>query len=156
MRRQVRRINRELNVISHHEAMNEVTLRRSAVVAMPAKCKRYALIAFGWLCVAVGLVGVVVPGLPTTIFMILAAWAFSKSSERFQAWLLGHPRFGPAVVAWRDNGAIPARAKVLALATMTLSLAIISVFVATSWTLPSVVGGIMLCVAIFIVTRPNA
>lgn len=136
--------------------MSEATLRRSAVLAMPAKCKRYALIAFGWLCVAIGLVGVVVPGLPTTIFMILAAWAFSKSSQRFQAWLLGHPRFGPAVIAWRDRGAIPACAKALALATMTLSLAVISVFVATTWVLPAIVGAIMLCVGLFIVTRPNA
>jgi uncharacterized membrane protein YbaN (DUF454 family) len=135
--------------------MNEVILRRSAFTAMPAKCRRYALIAFGWLCVAIGLVGVVVPGLPTTIFMILAAWAFSKSSERFQAWLLGHPRFGPAILAWRENGAVSRRAKALALVTMTFSLAVISVFVATSWVLPAVVGGIMLCVGAYIVTRPS-
>ncbi len=136
--------------------MTGISFRRPAVLAMPAKCRRYALIAFGWFCVVVGLVGVVVPGLPTTVFMIVAAWAFSRSSERFQSWLVGHPRFGPAVTAWRERGAIPRRAKYLALATMTVSLAAIALLFAGSWVLPAAVGGIMVCVGLFIVTRPDA
>ncbi|MEL0022405.1 MAG: YbaN family protein, partial [Rickettsiales bacterium] len=68
-----------------------------------------------------GLIGIVVPGLPTTVFLLMAAWAFSRSSERFQNWLLAHPRLGPPVIAWRERGAIPARAKILAVAMMSVS-----------------------------------
>jgi len=50
-----------------------------------------ALICFCWLCVVLGLIGVVVPGLPKTPFLLLAAWVFSRSSEKFQVWLLNHP-----------------------------------------------------------------
>ncbi|MEK9644419.1 MAG: YbaN family protein [Alphaproteobacteria bacterium] len=88
---------------------------------MRARSARYALIAFGWICVAVGVIGIVVPGLPTTVFLLMAAWAFSRSSERFQNWLLAHPRLGPPVIAWRERGAIPARAKILAVAMMSVS-----------------------------------
>jgi uncharacterized membrane protein YbaN (DUF454 family) len=82
---------------------------------------RYFLMCLGWLCVALGLIGIVVPGLPTTPFMLLAAWAFSRSSERFQAWLLDHPSFGPAVRDWRERNAISRQAKSLAVGMMTLS-----------------------------------
>lgn len=123
---------------------------------MTTRSARYALIAFGWVCVATGVVGIVVPGLPTTVFLLLAAWAFSRSSERFQNWLLGHPRFGPPVVAWRDRGAIPLRAKILAVATMSASLAWIVLFVAESWEMPVTVGAVMAAAGLYVATRPNA
>jgi hypothetical protein len=75
--------------------------------SMISRTGRYVLIAFGWLCVAIGLVGIVVPGLSTTVFLLIAAWAFSRSSPRFQEWLVEHPRLGPPVQAWRDRGAFP-------------------------------------------------
>lgn len=149
-------VNPRLNGIGHIGTMDHVALHADAPQMISSRSARIALIAFGWLCVAVGLVGVVVPGLPTTIFMIIAAWAFSRSSARFQRWLLEHPRFGPAVIAWRENGAIPPRAKLLALVTMASSLAFISFFVAHDWVLPAVVGAIMTAVAVYILTRPNA
>jgi uncharacterized protein len=122
---------------------------------MTSRTGRYLMIAFGWLCVGIGLVGVVVPGLPTTVFLLIAAWAFSRSSERFQRWLVEHPRLGPPVNAWRDRGAIPLKAKVLAVVTMSGSLAIITAY-GGGWILPAIVGAIMVCAAIFMITRPNA
>ncbi len=122
---------------------------------MTSRTGRYLMIAFGWLCVGVGIIGVVVPGLPTTVFLLIAAWAFSRSSERFQRWLIEHPRFGPPVVAWRDRGAIPPRAKVLAVVMMCTSLAIIVVY-GDGWILPTVTGTIMACAAAYVVSRPNA
>lgn len=121
-----------------------------------SRVARYALIAFGWICVAVGIIGIVVPGLPTTVFLLMAAWAFSKSSQRFQNWLIGHPRLGPPVIAWRERGAIPPKAKVLAVVMMSASLAWIALFVAETWVLPAVVGAIMTAAAVYVVTRPNA
>lgn len=117
---------------------------------------RYLMIAFGWICVGVGLVGVVVPGLPTTVFLLVAAWAFSRSSDRFQRWLIEHPRLGPPIVAWRERGAIPLKAKVLAVVMMSASLAIIVVYGAGGWVFPAVVGAVMAGAAAFVISRPNA
>ena len=123
---------------------------------MTPRTLRYVLAAFGWLCVGIGVIGIAVPGLPTTVFLIVAAWAFSRSSERFQAWLLSHPWLGPPVIAWRERGAISVRAKILAVATMTASLLWVVFFVAQSWELPVAVGTVMATGAIFVVSRPSA
>ena len=78
--------------------------------------------AMGLCFFGLGAVGTVVPGLPTTPFMLLALWAFSRSSERFHNWLYNHPVFGPPLQQWREHGIIPVRAKVLAVSVMTLSV----------------------------------
>ena len=57
--------------------------------------KKIILISIGWLCVGLAFIGTFVPGIPTTIFLIIALWAFAKSSKKFHAWLLNHKRFGP-------------------------------------------------------------
>jgi len=116
---------------------------------------RHLLIAFGWLCVALGMIGVVVPGLPTTIFLIMALWAFSKSSRRFHDWLYNHSRFGPPLRRWTAHRVIPPRAKMLAVAMMATSWALIAFAIADNWMLPIAVGAVMLGVAAYIVTRPS-
>lgn len=82
----------------------------------------------GGLSVGLGVVGVVLPLLPTTPFILLAAYCFARSSPRLEQWLLRHPRFGPTIADWRAHGAIAPRAKRLALltiaATFGLSLAL--------------------------------
>ncbi|ABI56374.1 YbaN family protein [Alkalilimnicola ehrlichii MLHE-1] len=111
--------------------------------------------SLGILCVAIGSVGVVVPLLPTTPFLLLAAWAFAKGSERWRAWLLDHPRLGPCIRAWQTERAIPYRAKVLAVASLLLSL-LIALWLA----LPPVALGLqataLVLVSAFILTRPTA
>ena len=72
----------------------------------------------GLVAVGVGGVGVVLPGLPTTGFFVLAAWCFSKSSPRLEAWVLGLPGIGQLVLDYRDGLGMPRRAKVLAIAMM--------------------------------------
>lgn len=114
---------------------------------------RWALIAFGFVNVAIGVIGVVVPGLPTTVFLLIAVWAFSRSSRRFQAWLLHHPRLGPLVRDWRRHKVIPRRAKILAAAMMTMSFAYVWMFVATDWVLPAVLAGVMVPALVYIWTR---
>jgi uncharacterized membrane protein YbaN (DUF454 family) len=79
----------------------------------------------GWLglglaCVALGSVGMVVPGLPTTVFFIVAAWAFAKSSPRLEAWVLRLPRIGPMVVDYRNGLGMPRRAKVFAIGAIVV------------------------------------
>jgi len=72
--------------------------------------------AAGWLAVGVGGLGVVVPGLPTTVFFIVAAWCFSRCSPRFERWVLDLPRIGPMVRDHRAGLGMPRRAKAVAIA----------------------------------------
>ncbi len=116
---------------------------------------RPLLLAFGWANVGIGMVGIVVPGLPTTVFLLMALWAFSKSSPRFHRWLYTHPRLGPPLRDWNEHGVIPARAKVLAVAMMTLSLVWVTFGIAEGWQLPAAMAACMIPVALFIVTRPS-
>lgn len=79
---------------------------------------RYLYMAGGLGCVAVGGLGIIVPGLPTTVFFIMAAWCFSKSSRRLEEWVLGIPGFGPAVRGYRAGYGMPRRAKVAAISSI--------------------------------------
>jgi uncharacterized membrane protein YbaN (DUF454 family) len=76
----------------------------------------------GWIFFGLGIVGVFLPVLPTTPFMLLALWAFSNSSEKFHQWLYHHPVFGPPLQQWHEHGVIPLVAKVFAFSFMSLSM----------------------------------
>lgn len=116
---------------------------------------RWGLFAFGWVNVGLGMVGIIVPGMPTTVFLIIAAWAFSKSSDRFQRWLWEHPRFGPPIRSWHDHRVIPLKAKVLAAGMMTASFLYVTFFVAESWLLPALLAAVMVPAGAYIVTRDS-
>ena len=75
----------------------------------------------GLSCVGVGGIGLVVPGLPTTVFFIMAAWCFSKSSRRLENWVLNLPGVGPMVRDYRAGLGMPRRAKVLAITCIVLA-----------------------------------
>jgi uncharacterized membrane protein YbaN (DUF454 family) len=68
--------------------------------------------------VGIGGVGVVVPGLPTTVFFIMAAWCFSRSSQRLEQWVLNLPRIGQLVTDYRAGLGMPQRAKVMAISSI--------------------------------------
>ena len=125
---------------------------------IPARCwwLRYGLLAFGWLNVGFGLLGAVLPLMPTTVFLLIALWAFSKSSLRFHAWLYDHPRFGPALRAWHRERAIPRRAKGLALFMMLVSLLGLGLVSGHGWTAAGLAALVLLPVAGYIVSRPDA
>lgn len=116
---------------------------------------RWLLFAAGWLCVAIGIVGLVLPGLPGTVFLILAAWLFARSSPRFEAWLLAHPRLGPNVRKWRERGVIPAPAKVVACLSMGASLAAMTLAGVPVIGLAGA-GVSMLAAAAYMLSRPSA
>lgn len=80
--------------------------------------RRVALLALGWLAVALGSLGIVVPGLPTTGFFVFAAACFARSSPRFERWVLGLPTIGQLVRDHRAGLGMPRRAKFLAIGMM--------------------------------------
>ncbi|WP_207478520.1 YbaN family protein [Arenibaculum pallidiluteum] len=117
---------------------------------------RWLLIGFGWAMVVLGVIGIFLPVLPTAPFAILAAWAFSRSSERFHRWLHEHRVLGPPIRNWERHRVIPPKAKLLAVFGMWSSLVIVIMFVAGDWTLPVVHGAVISAVTAYIVTRPGA
>jgi uncharacterized membrane protein YbaN (DUF454 family) len=80
--------------------------------------RRICWFVLGWIAVGLGGVGIVVPGLPTTVFFVVAAACFSRSSPRFERWVLNLPKIGPLVRDHRAGLGMPRRAKVLAIAMM--------------------------------------
>ncbi|GGA89774.1 hypothetical protein GCM10011491_17070 [Brucella endophytica] len=116
---------------------------------------RWAYFALGVVMLALGIIGAFLPVMPTTVFIILAAWFFGRSSPRLERWLLGHPTFGPALRGWRDKGAIPRRAKIAACAGMTAGYAVFWWSVRPSWALGLGVAVFMLASAAFVLSRPD-
>lgn len=86
-------------------------------------------VAAGLGCVGLGVIGIFLPLLPTTPFLLLAAACFARSSPRFYGWLLGHPRLGPPIRAWREHRRLPARAKRLGLVLIVATFAISIIWV---------------------------
>jgi len=80
--------------------------------------KKIILISLGWLCVSLGFIGIFIPGIPTTIFLIIALWAFTKSSKKLRYWLLHHKKFGPILKNWQEHKVVPRRAKILMVVLM--------------------------------------
>ncbi len=116
---------------------------------------RHLLVAFGCLNVGLGIVGLLLPVMPTTIFLRIALWAFSRSSPRFHRWLWNHPRLGHHVRCRHRHRVIPMRAKVTALAVMAASLACATVFIAGDWLRPAVLAVGLGPVAGWMLRRPS-
>jgi uncharacterized protein len=107
----------------------------------------------GALALATGVVGIFLPLLPTTPFVLLAAFCFARGSPRWEAWLLAHPRFGPLVRDWRARRAIPLRAKQLAWTMMAVAS------LGSWWVMPARWGWVpaacCLCVAVWMARLPS-
>ncbi|WP_416187288.1 YbaN family protein [Hydrocarboniphaga sp.] len=106
------------------------------------------------LSLTLGFIGIFVPGMPTTVFVLIAGWAAARSSPRFHAWLENHPRFGPMLRDWRENGAVSRRAKWMATITMSISAVIIWFTAPKPW-ITLLVCGVMASVAVWLWRRPE-
>jgi uncharacterized protein len=117
--------------------------------------KRFILLAIGWFFVAVGAIGVFLPVLPTTPFLIISLWAFSRSSRRFHHWLYTHRWYGPYLVAWDRYRVIPVQAKVMSVTFMAMGWSIYTYYLATSWTVPIIIATCEILVMFYILSKPS-
>ena len=116
---------------------------------------RILYFTLGWLFFALGIIGVVLPVLPTTPFMLLALWAFSRSSERFYNWLYNHKFFGPPLQMWEQYRVIPFAAKVMSISFMSISFIYMVFFSPVGIILKLGIAAFMLYGAWFILTKPS-
>ncbi len=116
---------------------------------------RWLYFGLGMVSLAVGLVGMVLPLIPTTGPVLLAAFFFARSSERFHRWLTSHPRFGPLIRDYQAGLGIPMRAKVTAVAMIALTFGLSLTFVVTSPALRVTLVLLAVAIVAFIVSRPT-
>jgi uncharacterized membrane protein YbaN (DUF454 family) len=108
----------------------------------------------GWVSTGLGLVGVALPLMPSTVFFLMAVAAFARSSPAAHRWLTTHPRLGPPIADWRAGGVIRRPAKIAAVSAMALGVALTLALGAPLWVL-AVQATCLAAVAAFIVTRPE-
>ena len=105
--------------------------RKSTLGSIRSFVVKSFLLVMGFIFVALGFIGVLVPGMPTTVFMILAAACFAKSSPKFERWILDLPLIGKFVQDHRDVLGMPSKSKFIAIGMMVLAV-VLSVFLAIS------------------------
>lgn len=113
------------------------------------------IFAVGVVCLVLGAIGMVVPMMPATVFLIGAAWCFARTSPRFEAWLLANRYLGPSVVRWQQTGAIPLVVKAFSLMSFAGSFGA-AWYVGTPVPVLWALGVFFAALAAFIVTRPSA
>jgi uncharacterized membrane protein YbaN (DUF454 family) len=116
---------------------------------------RWLWFCLGWLMVALGVIGALLPVMPTTIFLILAVGCFARSSPRFERKLLEHPRYGPALRAWREQGAVSRTGKAFAAGGMAFGFAMFCWGARPSWPLLVGVGVFFAASAAYVLSRPT-
>ena len=116
--------------------------------------KKIILLSLGWLCVSLAFIGMFVPGIPTTIFLIIALWSFTKSSKKFQTWLLNHKRFGPILKNWQSHKVVPQRAKIL-MVVLQISAVLLVHYFLNNLIITIGLAIILIIVAIYVLSLPN-
>lgn len=110
-------------------------------------------LTLGILSLFLGVIGIVVPLLPTTVFILLAAYSFARSSQPLHDWLINHPRLGPLIRDWHANGAIRRPAKVMATVSIGIVFLVSLALGIAAWVM-LIQGVVLSCVLLFIWTRP--
>jgi uncharacterized membrane protein YbaN (DUF454 family) len=121
---------------------------------MMAPARRVVLIVVGFISLFLGGLGIFIPLLPTTPFVLVAAFAFANSSETLHQWLLDHNVFGPLINNWRRHRSISRTTKVMSILSMLVIL-VISWLLGVPVVIIAVQALVLGCVAAFILTRPS-
>ncbi len=115
---------------------------------------KHIYFAIGWLATGLGVIGAFLPVMPTTPFLIVAVWAFSRSSPRLKNWLYHHPHYGEAIRNWFEHGAVGVRVKIFAIITMSLSIPLVYVLT-NNLLIASIQACILVLAAAFLISRPS-
>ncbi len=110
----------------------------------------------GWLMIVLGLIGVVLPIMPTVPFLLVASWCFARSSPRFHCWLHNHRIFGLPIKQWEEKRIIPPFVKIFAVVSMTGGFLLFLVIVHPALWFALSAAIVLLAIAIYIVTRPSS
>ncbi|MFT3986448.1 YbaN family protein [Aestuariivirga sp.] len=116
---------------------------------------RYVFLMLGWFCLTLGLLGLFVPLFPTTILVLVAVWAFSRSSPEMEERLRNNRFIGKTVQDWQDAGVIPPLGKLTAIVMFGAMLGYAHFFAHAPWWLESALGALALAAIAFVVTRPG-
>lgn len=116
---------------------------------------RMALFSLGWFFLALALAGALIPLVPTTPFLLLALWAFSRSSRRFHRWLLNHWLFGPSLRAWEAHRVIPLRAKLFAVCGMGGAMGWVTFFSPAPWYAIAAMGAVVGYGSWYVLSKPS-
>ncbi|ACT58588.1 YbaN family protein [Hirschia baltica] len=121
---------------------------------MTQSAKRFLWMICGFVALALGVAGIILPLLPHTVFLLIAAFCFSRGSERLHSWLINHKHLGPPIRDWNEHGAIPLKAKIIASIMMAATLGTAYLFHAPN---PVIIAQIIILplVGLFIWSRPS-
>ncbi len=108
------------------------------------------LIVLGWVFVGLGVIGIFLPLMPTTIFMIIAAWCFARSSDKFYKWLIYHPRFGKTIRDFHERKGMTLKSKISAIVMMVLAISISAIFFTQKIFVRIILFSIAIGVAVYI------
>lgn len=134
--------------VSHDALRAELQLSSAWVV-------RWFFVTAGWVSLILGLIGLFLPIVPTTPFLLLTAFCFARGSERFYIWLLTNKYFGSYIRAWRNNEGVPLKVKVYALALLWYVLIMSAIFVVPLWSIRILFLLVGAGVTIYIVRLPT-
>lgn len=109
----------------------------------------------GGFCVALGIIGIILPLMPTTVFLILASVCFSRGSPQYKEWLLNHPRFGHYIRDYQAGRGIPKKCKVIAIAMIWTSIGASAVFLVSALWLKVLLLAIAAGVSLYLYWLPN-
>ncbi|MEW8690981.1 MAG: YbaN family protein [Candidatus Thiodiazotropha endolucinida] len=115
---------------------------------------RWAALILAYLFLALAVIGVILPGLPTVPFLLLAAWFAAKGSERLHRWLYAHPHFGKLLVDWEQQGAISRSSKVAAVILLAVAWVVMYLRISSPWVMAGLTA-LFVSIMAFLLTRPE-
>tara|TARA_B100001029_G_C15056661_1_gene454902 strand:+ start:665 stop:1036 length:372 start_codon:yes stop_codon:yes gene_type:complete len=116
--------------------------------------KKYIFLLLGFVFVGIAYIGIIVPGIPTTVFLLIAVWFFSRSSKKFENWLMNHKIFGELITNWNLYNSIDFKSKIMAISLIVITFSF-TVFYAFSFKIDVLFIMFAVLLSIFIITRPS-
>lgn len=115
---------------------------------------RWTALILAYFFLALAIIGIAMPGLPTVPFLLLTAWFAARGSERLHNWLYAHPHLGKLLIDWEQQGAISRSSKVIAVVLLTLSWGVMYVRIDNLWVMAGLAVLFLIIIA-FLVSRPE-